>query len=79
MTVSPKVRFVEQHRQARLGNLGTLATSVARDRYEWLLSEVYDLRHPRVGTQRHLRQRTFDPLRGRRQTQAGTAVRVIND
>jgi len=75
---STRQRFADLHRQARLGNLGCLATSLGRAQYEWLLTEVYDLRHPHVGSDRHLRRRNFDSLQGKLTIQSGARVRVIN-
>ncbi len=46
-------KFKSFHRQARLGNLGSLAMSVSNSLYGWLLSEVYDPRFPHVGDDRH--------------------------
>jgi hypothetical protein len=74
----PQALFRQRHRQARLGQLCTLAASVRRTEYEWFLSDVYDLRHPRVGCNRHLSRRTFDTLQGKLTVESGVAVRVVN-
>ena len=59
-----KAIFKAQCREARLGNLGSLAMSVSNDRYNWLLHEVYDIRFPRLGNDRHFGwPRCFDPLK----------------
>jgi hypothetical protein len=53
-----------RHRHARMGNLGTLATIMGWRHYEWFLTQVYDLRHPRIGSERHPAfPRSFDSLR----------------
>lgn len=59
-----RARYYQFHRIARLGNLGTLACSMAQERYQWFLREVYDLRFPHVGNDRHTFPRTFCSLRG---------------
>ena len=57
-------KFKSLHRTARLGNLGTL-TVTSGDDYYWFLEQVYDLRFPHVGDNRHAVNsvRTFDTLR----------------
>lgn len=58
-----RATFKELHRTARLGNLGTL-TFAAGDLYQWFLTQVYDLRFPHVGDDRHFGwPRQFDSLR----------------
>jgi hypothetical protein len=52
-------------RQARMGNLGTLATSLPRPLYIFFFAEVYDLRFPRIGNERHAFPQTFDCLASR--------------
>lgn len=54
-------RFRHLHRTARLGNLGTL-TFEAGARYYWFLENVYDLRYPHLGSDRHAFWRTCDTL-----------------
>ena len=68
--MNARTRFRSLARQARLGNLGTLAMSLPRSEYDWYLHNVYDLRYPHVGDDRHLRVRTFDSL------QSGAKVRL---
>ena len=46
-------RFKELHRAARVGNLGTLACTLPGKLYQWFLTEVYDLRFPHIGDDRH--------------------------
>ncbi|PWU21767.1 MAG: hypothetical protein C5B50_01015 [Verrucomicrobia bacterium] len=46
--------FRFNHRQARLGNLGLLAVSLTPKSYQWFLTQVYDLRYPHIGDERHL-------------------------
>ena len=48
-----RAKYYEHHRQARLGNLGPLAMVLNSQAYRWFLYEVYDLRHPHVGQDRH--------------------------
>lgn len=51
------------HRQARLGNLGSL-TFQAGQLYYWFLENVYDLRFPHLGNDRHFGwPKCFDSLR----------------
>ena len=57
--------YKARHRLARMGNLGVLACSMQGDLYQWFLREVYDIRFPHVGDERHMRARTFDSLRGK--------------
>jgi hypothetical protein len=53
-----------RHRHARIGNLGMLAMSMSGLCFEWFLTQVYDLRHPRIGSERHPAfPRSFDSLR----------------
>ena len=58
-------------RNARLGNLGTLAL-YTKNHFQWFLREVYDLRFPLIGDERGLRNssrfvyhKTFDSLAGK--------------
>jgi hypothetical protein len=69
-------RFREYHRIARLGILGTLACRMEPAPYQWFLREVYDLRFPRIGDERHNFPRTFCSLRGRMVRRGKTLVRV---
>ena len=46
-------QFKSKYRQARIGNLGTLACTTSNRLYHWLLTEVYDVRFPHVGSERH--------------------------
>jgi hypothetical protein len=55
--------YTRCHRIARIGNLGTLAMSLSEPQYQWFLTQVYDLRFPHIGSERHMNRRTFDSLR----------------
>ena len=56
--------FYFRHRLARLGNLGTLASTLHPVVYLWFFQQVYCLRFPHVGDDRHgMNGRTFDSLR----------------
>jgi hypothetical protein len=58
-----QIKFRELHRTARLGNLGTLSFS-AGSLYDWFLTQVYDLRFPHIGDDKHFGwPRCFDSLR----------------
>ena len=59
--MNARKRFKELHRIARLGNLGTLTFRAGND-YDWFLTEVYDIRHPRIGGGRHCCPGSFDSL-----------------
>lgn len=58
--------FRQFHAMARKGCLGSLAMSVTGNFYVWFLREVYDLRFPHIGDDRHAlnRVRSFDNLAG---------------
>lgn len=56
-------KYRDLHRTARLGNLGTLTLTAGNDFY-WFLENVYDIRFPHVGSNRHCLPETFDTLRG---------------
>ncbi len=70
----PRRAYVVHHRTARNGNLGPLACSMHAETYQWFLCEVYDLRFPHIGDDRHPlnRIRSFDSLGG------GFRVRLWN-
>jgi len=71
--MSARAIFYAQSRAARLGELGTLACTTSRERFQWLLLEVFDIRHPRVGDAKHgLVRHSFDSLK------EGTARRRMN-
>ena len=72
-----RLEFRHRHRLARLGALGTLATSLSSEKYEWFLCEVYDLRFPHVGSCRHRNNRSFDSLRGKLVKIGGEYQRLI--
>lgn len=55
-------RYLERQRLARLGSLGTLATSCQQREFEWLIREVFDLRFPRVAAHKYEAPRTYDVL-----------------
>lgn len=55
-------RFKHFHRVARVGGLGTLATALDNRRFQWFLTQVYDLRFPRIRDLR-IDTRSFDSLR----------------
>jgi len=76
MTALSRKSFRAAHRLARLGSLGSLACRFPAAPYQWFLREVYDLRHPHVGNDRHSFPRTFDSLRGRLTRQGSRFVRV---
>ena len=71
-----RTEFRRNHRLARMGSLGTLAVSLGMDLYLWFLHEVYDLRHPHVGSTRHFNVRTYDSLRGKMVKSGHTLVRL---
>ena len=68
--------YYEFHRIARLGNLGTLACRMESSAYQWFLREVYDLRFPHIGDDRHNFPRTFCSFRGRMVRRGKTLVRL---
>lgn len=57
---SARQRYLVRQRLARLGALGTLATSCVRADFEWLTREVFDLRFPRAGSRKYEAPRTYD-------------------
>lgn len=60
-----RTQYLKFHRLARRGDLGTLAVQTAWPVYQFFLTEVHDLRFPRVGDNRHaLNGARFDTLRG---------------
>jgi len=63
-----KSTFKACYQMARLGALGPLCFA-AGARYQWLLTQVYDLRFPHIGDERHgMNGRNFDEMQHGGQT-----------
>ena len=67
MKITFRKNFEARSRLARCGSLGALAMRCGTSReYQYFLTEVYDLRFPHIGDDRHaMRAKHFDSL-GRR-------------
>lgn len=79
-------RFTDLHRMARLGNLGSL-TFAAGSSFDWFLTQVYDLRFPHIGDDKHfgwprqfdsLRQSTANRLKWKRQSAYAARIRFCS-
>lgn len=65
--------FKNCYQMARMGALGPLCFA-AGNHYQWFLRQVYDLRFPHIGDDRHQMQgRSFDAMRYGGQTHARLA------
>lgn len=53
MIAMTRQRYLECHRLARVGKLGSLAVGLGGEAFQWFLVEVYDVRHPVIGSDRH--------------------------
>jgi len=58
-----KEKYKYLARQARLGNLGTVAMATSRKDYQFFFDQVHGVRFPRIGEK--IWPRSFDSLRGK--------------
>jgi hypothetical protein len=58
-----KEKYKYLARQARVGNLGTIAIATSREDYQFFFDEIHGARFPRIGEK--IWPRSFDSLRGK--------------